>query len=276
MRRGRLNLAVVAMAGAIAAPPSFSAGDAAECPSAGTAPLSVASAVDGATLRLADGSEVRLAGVEAPMRPLDLPAGAPWPIADEARERLAALVGGGDTSAAWVAAGPDRYGRRHAYVFAGGVPVAQALLEEGLARAREYPDESACFGPFLAAEAPALVAGRGLWALSQFRPVSADDSSLAEKNGLYALVEGRIDSVGHGTRMTFLDFGRDFRRDFTVMVPQELAVELAGAGLDPASLTGKRVRVRGVLEQSGGPAIVLDDAAALVVIDKANDTGAGK
>jgi endonuclease YncB( thermonuclease family) len=240
-----------------------------ECPSTGIAAVSVTAVTDGATLRLADGSEVRLAGIEMPLRPLGLASGTPWPIADQAGQRLSALVVGAATTVAWASTDPDRYDRRHAYVFANGVPVAQALLGDGLARAREYPGETGCFAAFLAAEAPALAAGRGLWALSQFRPRQADDPSLGDENGLYAVVEGRIDSVGHGTRMTFLDFGRNFRRDFTVMVPQEVAVELAGAGRDPASLAGKRVRVRGVIEESGGPAIVLDSAEAIVVIDDA-------
>jgi hypothetical protein len=75
--------------------------------------------------------------------------------------------------------------------------------------------------------------------------------------------------------MTFLDFGRNFRRDFTVMVPQEVAGDLAASGLALDALVGKRVRVRAVIEESGGPAVVLDDAKALVVIDKADDTTGG-
>ena len=49
---------------------------------------------------------------------------------------------------------------------------------------------------------------------------SADDPSLLMRNGLYDLVEGRVVSVGYGSRMVFLDFGRNFRTDFTVMVPK--------------------------------------------------------
>ncbi len=246
-----------------------------ECPAAGTDPLSVASVLDGATLRLSDGSEVRLAGIEAPAPPLGLPADAPWPIADQARAGLAALIAGGPVTAAWTGAEPDRYGRRHAFVFAGGAPVAQALLGEGLARARVYSGEGACFAEFLAAEAPALAVSRGLWALSQFRPRQAGDPSLGDENGLYDVVEGQVDSVGHGTRMTFLDFGRDFRRDFTVMVPQQVAAALVASGLALDTLAGKRVRVRGVIEESGGPAIVLDNAGELVVIGKANGAAIG-
>jgi hypothetical protein len=67
--------------------------------------------------------------------------------------------------------------------------------------------------------------------------------------------------------MIFLDFGRNFRRDFTVMVPQEVADTMAAAGTVPDALVGRRVRVRGVIEESGGPAIRLNDAAEIEVID---------
>jgi hypothetical protein len=59
------------------------------------------------------------------------------------------------------------------------------------------------------------------------------------------------------------------------MVPQEVAGDLAASGLALDALVGKRVRVRAVIEESGGPAVVLDDAKALVVIDKADDTTGG-
>jgi endonuclease YncB( thermonuclease family) len=181
---------------ALSAPPAAAAAD---CPSVGTEPLAAVAATDGATLKLNDGSEVRLAGIEAPSRPLGLPANAPWPIADQARDRLAAIAAGGALTVAWVLPDPDRYGRRHGYVFAAGAPIAPTLLGEGLARAREYPGEGACFAAFLDAEAPALAGEKGLWALSQFRPRAAADPSLAEENGLYEVIDGQIDSVGHGT-----------------------------------------------------------------------------
>jgi len=240
---------------------------AASCPTSGDAPLAVAAVTDGATFALADGSSVALAGVDPPRRPLDLAADAPWPIGEAARGSLAGALAQGPVTAAWASSAPDRYGRRRGYVFAGGQSVETMLLAAGLAEARWRPGEEACFASFAAVEDQAIAAGRGIWALPAFRPLAANDPSLAAENGLYRLVEGRVDSVGYGSRMIFLDFGRDFRRDFTVMVPQAVAAEMAAAGQPADTLVGRFVRVRGVIEETGGAAVRLNDAAELEVVD---------
>ena len=181
--------------------------------------------------------------------------------------RAVALAPVGDT---------DRYGRRHAYVFlADGRSLQIVLLAGGLARARWLPDESGCFPVFLAAEEGARAAHRGLWADPEFAPRRADDPSLLGRNGLYDLVEGRVVSVGHGSRMIFLDFGRNFRRDFTVMVPLPVAEALVSAGRPADGFASRRVRVRGVIEEKSGPAIRLNDPAEIEFMDDdLNDVGA--
>jgi hypothetical protein len=67
--------------------------------------------------------------------------------------------------------------------------------------------------------------------------------------------------------MIFLDFGRNVRSDFTAMLPPAVAEQLAVAGVAVDALAGRRVRVRGVIEESGGPAIRLNDIAELELID---------
>jgi hypothetical protein len=67
--------------------------------------------------------------------------------------------------------------------------------------------------------------------------------------------------------MVFVDFGHDFRTDFTVMVARTLVPRLLEAGIALESLKGRAVRVRGVLEESGGPAIRLADPLELELLD---------
>jgi hypothetical protein len=68
--------------------------------------------------------------------------------------------------------------------------------------------------------------------------------------------------------MVFLDFGRSFRTDFTVMVPKTLEPGLVEAGIAVESLAGRVIRVRGVIEDSGGPAIRLTEPLALELLDR--------
>ncbi len=145
-----------------------------------------------------------------------------------------------------------------------GRSAAAALVAAGLARVRLFPGETPCLADLLAAEAGARAARRGLWALADFAVRRADDPSLPAQTGLYELVEGQIVSVGHGKLMVFLDFGKDYRRDFTIMVPVAMVDRLP---LSADAFKGRRVRVRGVIEESGGPAIRLDSPDGIELLD---------
>lgn len=234
------------------------------CPGRGTMPAVVATAVDGTTLALADGSTVRLAGVEAPLAPIGRTE--EWRLGDAARHRLAELVMGKSVTLAIAGDGPDRYGRKSAYVFADGRLVQLDMVAAGLARARWLPDEAACLAELVAAERAPRAAGRGMWSAPAYRPVAAGDPSLLQRSGLYAIVQGRVTSVGHGYSLVFVDFGHDFRRDFTVLVPQPLAEQMAAEGRPLDALVGKTVEVRGMIEQNGGPAMRLNDSAEIAVV----------
>ena len=238
------------------------------CAPQGGSAVAVTEAVDGDTLRLADGRMVHVAGIEAVK-----PAGSAGTagLAEAARSEVARLTGGQAVTLFMRGQKADRYGRFHADVaLPDGTSLGVALVRAGLARVRLFPGENACVADLLAAERAARAAGIGLWSNPEFAIRRADDPSLPARSGLYALVEGRVTSVGHGRVMIFLDFGRDYRRDFTIMVPASLAGRLAMPADD---FKGRRIRVRGVIEESGGPAIRLADPAEIEVLD--GDRGAG-
>jgi hypothetical protein len=206
-------------------------------------------------LRLKDGSLVALAGVVLPADP--------GPAVAKARELVAKggvdLMGAGE---------PDRYNRIHAMVMlAGGLSLQWNLLSDGLARVRLLPGEHPCGENLLAAEDAARMGHSGLWSGHEYAIWRADDPSLLGQIGLYALVEGRVVSVGAGSRIVFLDFGHNWRRDFTVMIAASDADRFAAAGKKPESLAHRIIRVRGVIEESNGPAIRVDSPDAIEVLD---------
>jgi hypothetical protein len=67
-----------------------------------------------------------------------------------------------------------------------------------------------------------------------------------------------------------MNFGRHWTRDFSVVIPRRLRATFAAAGVEPKRLAGRRVRVRGYIEQRRGPIIEADAPEQIELI------GAGK
>jgi hypothetical protein len=64
---------------------------------------------------------------------------------------------------------------------------------------------------------------------------------------------------------TFLDFGEDWRRDFTIRAETRSLARLARDGLDVLGLAGKRILVRGWLFSHAGPMVELMHARQIEV-----------
>jgi len=95
---------------------------------------------------------------------------------------------------------------------------------------------------------------------------AADREALAKAAGTFAVVEGRVLNVGARDYATFINFGRNYKQDFAVIVVKKHAAALeASHGL--ASLKNKRVRVRGIVEASGAPRLHLEEPLALEVLE---------
>jgi micrococcal nuclease len=265
----RQALLRLGMAGLLCGMASFAAaaerGSETLCRFSQTTAGTVAEIVDGDMLKLDSGAVVRLAGIEVPA------------VAGEDRWRAEAERFLRDTTLGRrVILSPlanDRYGRLGANVhLTDGRWLQAELLAAGLARVRPSPGETGCAWALLDSEAPARRMILGIWKSPAFAVRTADDPSLLAQSGLYEVVEGRVVSVARGLRLAFIDFGRDFRHDFTVMVPKAIVDDLAASGMPLESLRGRRVRVRGLIEESGGPAIRLADPVELELVDE-DDTG---
>ncbi len=78
-------------------------------------------------------------------------------------------------------------------------------------------------------------------------------TELAAELGRFTLVEGRVVSVRESGGTIYVNFGRRWTEDFTVTVQRRLERTFGAAGLELKSLAGRTVRVRGVIEERGGP-----------------------
>jgi hypothetical protein len=115
---------------------------------------------------------------------------------------------------------------------------------------------SPCASALFAAEREAREHRRGLWADAGAGPRQADKpQEILNEIGHFTLVEGKIVSVRESGAMIYVNFGRRWSRDFTVTILRRNRRIFSAAGIDPKSLEGRRIRVRGVIEQRGGPQI---------------------
>lgn len=225
--------------------------------------------VDGDTLVLVDGREVRLTGIQAPKLSLGRPNFDVWPLAEEARDAAIDLVLGKSVTLRFAGARADRHGRVLAQVFVaredGGFEwLQEELLRRGLARVYTFSDNRACSEELLKAERAARREERGIWADPFYAILDAADIPvLLERVGRFELVEGRVVSAALVRGRLYLNFGDDYREDFTVTV-RERDVKLfgteepwasfvGGAAADVAALAGRHVRVRGWLDRYNGP-----------------------
>jgi hypothetical protein len=210
---------------------------------------------DGRTLLLADGLELRLAGIE---------------VTDDSRPALQDLVAGRSLRLEWLGPEHDRYGRLVALAFAGDAQesLQQAMLEQGRARVSMRMGGKACADALLRAERAARAARRGLWADPNFAPLSAENlARLQAMRGQFALVEGKVLSVRESGATIYVNFGRHWTRDFTVTILWRMGRTFTAAGLEPKTLEGRRIRVRGWIEQRGGPIIAAEAPEQIELVD---------
>ena len=241
---------------------------------------SVSRVLDGETVALDDGTELRLIGALAP-RAID--AGADpglWPLEVAAQEELRALILGKSIELAFGGERTDRYGRLQAHAFwTEGDQwrwVQGHLLRQGLARAYGQAGNRACAKEALEAERVAREARRGLWADAAYRARPADvPRELLRYRSTFQVVEGPIARVAQVRGTIYLNFGDNRRQAFAVSLRRGDRGLLGPFADDPKALEGKLARVRGWIEQRHGPTIDLS-AAGLIEVLEAPVAGAGR
>ena len=217
-------------------------------------------------ITLEDGRRLRLAGIERP-RPTPANPGRPAQVRDQLRGWL--MKPGLRVDLELLAAVPDRWNRLPARLFAPGgegtsQSVAEALVEAGLARVEIDPLARPCLRPLLALEATARREGLGLWRDPAFTvAAAADRAGLAARAGEVVLVEGLVSGVGATASRTYVNFGPIRTVDFAATVGRNNLAAFQKSGVILAQLSGKVVRVRGLVETQFGPQIELADPEAI-------------
>ena len=223
----------------------------------------------GDTLILQDGRSVRLAGILLPRR-----AGA-GDVATQAREAaekaIADLVTGQTVELRLDARRRDRYGRLLAQLFVAKdgqrLWLQEQLVAAGLVRVMSSRENRICVPELLSSERTARETGQGQWRTGLFsiKQAASEDilSGLAQS---YEIVEGRVENVAEIRGRIYLNFGKNWRRDFTVTIPND-ATRLFPDQADLHALRGRLVRVHGWIENVNGPSINLTHPEQLEILE---------
>lgn len=256
---GAMGAIPVASAAAATAPPC--------APPVEAASVRVVRVEKNGDLILEDGRAARLEG-------LMLPAGArdhaPQFLADQALSVLDDLIHGRKVSLRAQRPKEDRYGRLRAEVIIED-PVPEpwlqlALLRRGLARVSIAPDRRECVEELYNAENAAREARNGVWSQG-FYAVRPASRNLSRDADTFQLVQGKILSAEVRRDRGWLDFGSDWRRDFTVTISPDDLKAFRAAGVDPESYEGKTVRVRGWVERGRRSEIEIAGPEDIEVLD---------
>ena len=228
-------------------------------------------AVDGDTVVLASGRHVRLVGIQAPKLALGRPGFRAWPLAGEAKAALDSLVAGRPVALDYDGRRVDRHRRLLAHLRVGApsgrtVWVQAEMLERGLARAYSFADNRKRAAELLGFEREARAAKRGIWAHPFYRVLGPDETGASV--GAFRIVEGRVLDASIVGGRGYLNFGPDWRTDFTVSIAPRHVARFRRAGLDPAALSGRRVRARGWLRSFNGPMMEATHPEQLEVLDR--------
>ena len=216
---------------------------------------------DGDTILLDTGLRVRLVGLNAPEIAYENRPAEPFGL--ESRAMLEKLLKGQSVTLYYGGTRRDRYGRALAQIErADGLWIQQAMLEQGGARVYSFADNRALVPPMLAAERTAREKHLGLWALPLYAVRDADQPITPLH--FFHIVEGRVQQVKPYRQQVFINFGDNWKKDFTAVVPGD-----AQKTFDPAmlqGLEGKKIRVRGWVDYMNGPSLILNHPEQIEIV----------
>jgi len=233
----------------------------------------VTEVVDGDTVildREIDGArQVRLVGLQAPKLPLGRKGFKMWPLAPQSKTALEALTLNKRVTLAFGGSRKDRHGRLLAHLFADdGTWVQGQMLLIGMARVYSFPDNRALVFEMLGQEHAAQKAKRGIWAHPFYALRNATPEALDRLTGTFQVIEGKVLDAARVKSRVYLNFGEDWRADFTATLNSKARKVFKKSGIDPLSFEGKTLRVRGWLRKQNGPAITISHPEQIEVIGK--------
>ncbi len=129
------------------------------------------------------------------------------------------------------------------------------LVEEGLMRSLASVSNHNMTELLLKREVKARTDKKGLWETAKWDVKTPD--TVMPYVGTIQVVEGVVNTTASKGNLIFLNFGIDWKEDFTIVIESDVRRALNKDGVNPLGLSGQLVQVRGYVEDRYGPSITL-------------------
>ncbi len=165
---------------------------------------------------------------------------------------------------------PDRYSRIKAQCFVEQAETKEPLwvqgemIRLGWARVHTWQDDHARANQLLILEEAARANKSGLWAEPYYAVRKPE--TIGAAIGSFQIVQGRIIDAALVRKRVYLNFGADWRKDFTISIAPKDVRRFTRVGIVLAGLSGARVRARGLVRSQNGPILYLNHPEALEVL----------
>lgn len=222
------------------------------------AQIKVIDVIDGDTVKLADGKLLRYIGLDTPelhIKKNNTFIYSPQPFSQEAKQLNQTLVENKLIRIEFDMEKFDKYGRLLGYCFIENTFINAKLLEEGLAVIYTKPPNVKYSDLFLKKQKQARENKKGLW--REHKTINAQKANLYINQ--IQTVTGTVLNTYKSKNCVFLNFGRDYKTDFTVVIFNNTLKYFKNKGINPETFyRGKTIRVTGRIKEYNGPEIVVN------------------
>lgn len=238
------------------------------CQAADYSNIKVINVIDGDTVRLSNGKSLRYIGIDTPevhIRKNGKFVYAPQEFANQAMEFNRRLVEGKQIRIEFDVVKKDKYGRLLGYCFVDGKFVNAELIKEGFALLYTFPPNVKYVDTFKVYQAQARKKLKGLW---QTHEVINSDRAY-KYIGKVRSVQGRVLSTYQSKKCVYLNFGTNYKTDFTVVIFSNVIKYFKDKNIDPVSFyKGKTIRVCGKIKEYNGPEIIINMPQEIEVLSQ--------
>jgi len=230
--------------------------------------IKVIEVIDGDTVKLSNGRLLRYIGLDTPEVRIKDKGGdfkyRPQPFSLEAKEFNRKLVEGKIVRVEFDIEKTDRYGRLLGYCFVDKTFVNAKLIEQGYAVLYTYPPNVKYVEVFVASQKKARERKKGLW--GSFAVINHSQAN--KYINQIRSVEGVVLGTYKSAKCVFLNFGQNYRSDFTVVIFDNVLDAFSREGIDPLSFyNGKKIRVNGKIREYNGSEIIVNSPYEIEVLE---------